>query len=471
MKKFLLKTIIITIVLLTFLLGVNVNAATVTADKQEVKAGETITLTVTPSEARDGVQFNLDYDKTVFEISGVTAENNLSTEYSNETGKVMAYSSGEQTTSKVTVTLKALKDANSSTITVKDFVSGTEEVTTVGSVNVKVNKAEEDKPDGSDTSIDVSKIKASIGRNKSGIYEFSITGLPSDKDLGVYVTNGKNAPTVPNESLLGKTDWHYYSGSMHAGKLTFDVYDLIEKSGDIYMWIYEEKYNASSNSYTHTNLISAQKIERPAQKTLGNRMMCYFHTDKTASTVKENLLSKDRKINLKIGVINDINILKSIKNGEANCLSKLLNYAKTSKSIYTGSIPAQKDCASITNKMKLVDEAYYYVYMTLDDENGKYYPVEDVSLYQALVSSDKEVYALYDYLDSNFKWNLKDDGGDSKPIDINTNNGNNKGDDNTTASGKLPQTGFSIAIVASIIVVAILAVVGAVQYKRYNIKY
>ncbi len=79
MRKFLLKTIILAIVLLAFLFGVNANAATISADKQEIKAGETITLTVTPSEARDGVEFTLDYDKTVFEISGVVAENNLTT--------------------------------------------------------------------------------------------------------------------------------------------------------------------------------------------------------------------------------------------------------------------------------------------------------------------------------------------------------------------------------------------------------
>ena len=97
--------------------------------------------------------------------------------------------------------------------------------------------------------------------------------------------------------------------------------------------------------------------------------------------------------------------------------------------------------------------------MVLDDENGKYFPVEDVSLYQALVYEENngEINKnLFDYLDKNFKWNLGDD---DTTID------------NTTATGKLPQTGASIVIYVAITLVIVAGVIFAVKYKKYNIKY
>lgn len=45
--------------------------------------------------------------------------------------------------------------------------------------------------------------------------------------------------------------------------------------------------------------------------------------------------------------------------------------------------------------------------MELENENGTYYPVEDVSLYQGIVGEKTKF--LYNYLDSNFKWNVSEE--------------------------------------------------------------
>ncbi len=152
MKKSLLKTTILVALLAIVLLASSVNAATVAPKTAEVKAGETVTLTVSPKVSGDGVQFTLDYNRSEFKITGAEAKvegsktEKLSVDYDNGTGIVMAYSTSGKVTDKVTVTLEALKDVENATITVKDFVSGDEEVATVGSTAVKVNPATTVKP-------------------------------------------------------------------------------------------------------------------------------------------------------------------------------------------------------------------------------------------------------------------------------------------------------------------------------------
>jgi len=78
--------------------------------------------------------------------------------------------------------------------------------------------------------------------------------------------------------------------------------------------------------------------------------------------------------------------------------------------------------------------------MQLDDENGKYYPVKDISLYQAHISESAEV-TLADYLDSNFTWNIENGSGGASNIK----------DDPTTSGIKYPNTG-KIALGTGIIV-------------------
>ncbi len=77
----------------------------------------------------------------------------------------------------------------------------------------------------------------------------------------------------------------------------------------------------------------------------------------------------------------------------------------------------------------------------MEDENGKYYPVEDVSLYQGLVSETVGK-NLFDYLDDNFKW------------EIANGNGNNVIDP-TIAPGVYPRTG---AIVIGTVGIALIGI-------------
>ena len=293
---------------------------------------------------------------------------------------------------------------------------------------------------------DPSNIKFTVTED----FYLKVTGLKEDGKYYGFISNGKIAPTVPD------TGWIENENLPVTNKPGFSISKYLEKSGDIYVWIYETQI--VNNVRQNKCIIEAQKIERPALKKIGTRMKCYFLNEETSTHLFEAYNYENaRKINVKIGKVTDKSILRVIKNGETDCLQKLLDYAKNADSIYTGTVPLGRS-ESITNKLNLVNDEYYYVYMVLDDENGKYFPVEDVSLYQALTyeKDGKTSKNLFDYLNDNFKWNL---GNDDTTID------------NTTATGKLPQTGASIVIYVAITLVIVAGVIFAIKYKKYNIKY
>ena len=293
---------------------------------------------------------------------------------------------------------------------------------------------------------DPSNIKFTVTED----FYLKVTGLKEDGKYYGFISNGKIAPTVPD------TGWIENENLPVTNKPGFSISKYLEKSEDIYVWIYETQI--VNNVRQNKCIIEAQKIERPALKKIGTRMKCYFLNEETSTHLFEAYNYENaRKINVKIGKVTDKSILRAIKNGETDCLQKLLDYAKNADSIYTGTVPLGRS-ESITNKLNLVNDEYYYVYMVLDDENGKYFPVEDVSLYQALTyeKDGKTSKNLFDYLNDNFKWNL---GNDDTTID------------NTTATGKLPQTGASIVIYVAITLVIVAGVIFAIKYKKYNIKY
>lgn len=384
---------------------VSVTSVSLNKSTLDIKVGETATLTATinPTNATNK---NVTWESDNTQIATVDTA-----------GKVTAIKEG---TAKITV---KTKDGNY-TATCIVTVSKNDGIVWTDSSNIKFTVTED--------------------------FYLKVTGLKEDGKYYGFISNGKIAPTVPD------TGWIENENLPVTNKPGFSISKYLEKSGDIYVWIYETQI--VNNVRQNKCIIEAQKIERPALKKIGTRMKCYFLNEETSTHLFEAYNYENaRKINVKIGKVTDKSILRAIKNGETDCLQKLLDYAKNADSIYTGTVPLGRS-ESITNKLNLVNDEYYYVYMVLDDENGKYFPVEDVSLYQALTyeKDGKTSKNLFDYLNDNFKWNL---GNDDTTID------------NTTATGKLPQTGASIVIYVAITLVIVAGVIFAIKYKKYNIKY
>lgn len=384
---------------------VSVTSVSLNKSTLDIKVGETATLTATinPTNATNK---NVTWESDNTQIATVDTA-----------GKVTAIKEG---TAKITV---KTKDGNH-TATCIVTVSKNDGIVWTDSSNIKFTVTED--------------------------FYLKVTGLKEDGKYYGFISNGKIAPTVPD------TGWIENENLPVTNKPGFSISKYLEKSGDIYVWIYETQI--VNNVRQNKCIIEAQKIERPALKKIGTRMKCYFLNEETSTHLFEAYNYENaRKINVKIGKVTDKSILRAIKNRETDCLQKLLDYAKNADSIYTGTVPLGRS-ESITNKLNLVNDEYYYVYMVLDDEDGKYFPVEDVSLYQALTyeKDGKTSKNLFDYLNDNFKWNL---GNDDTTID------------NTTATGKLPQTGASIVIYVAITLVIVAGVIFAIKYKKYNIKY
>ena len=245
----------------------------------------------------------------------------------------------------------------------------------------------------------------------------------------------------------------------------------LEKSGDVYFQIVESYLPEGSNKYASKVIYKKTKIERPTYK-LGTKTYSYFFDEYTSTYVYVPNAASDRKMNVKIGKVSDINILRSIKNQENGCMEKLLDYAKKEEGMYNGTLNIGRN-ESITSGLNLVNREYYFVYTVLDDENGKYYPIEDIGLYQAVVA-DSVGKNLFSSIDSQFVWNLPEatepsEEGQNAPAEDNTvkpSEDENKGKTDGTESPNLgPQAGKGIM---ALVVVAVVSGIVFISYRKYR---
>ena len=339
--------------------------------------------------------------------------------------------------------------------------SGKEQTISIKNYEVEGNKIT------ADTTIERTNIKdiafewITDGKTHTGLdLKVKNVSLKEENDYYVYFSNNKDEKItiIDSNSVYNQSQKWKMLNSLDS--IIHSMDEVVANNGDIYIWICE-----IDDTYDVPKIIVvAKKIERIPQLPLGSRLSAYFHSDSTSTFCWEAQGKDDRQVHVKIGTVTDKTILKAIKNGESDCLQKLLTYAKSAESIYTGKMSLGKS-DTITNKMQLVDEAYYYVYMWLDDEEGKYYPVENVSLYQGLVGETVGS-NLYNYLDSEFVWNLEDT--ETKKPDDTADKEKPKDDDGTTAPEKtLPQTG-TIMISTIIILAGVIACIGYIKYKKLS---
>ncbi len=268
---------------------------------------------------------------------------------------------------------------------------------------------------------------------------------------------------------------------------TRDISSYSELNQDLYLWVIQDvklqdyyydsvgKYISHSSKY----VVEGKKITRATLPlnlilqtfNIGSWNDTTKDQGETESTTYMNFnfpsATENRKFTVKIGKVTDKSILSKIQKNDYSGIQELLTYAKKNSSVFskqltTTSIANYRYKDALFDGRKLLeDKQYYYIYIEFDDENGKYYPVEGVTLGQAWFSTSSSNWDLWAYTKSEFKWD--DLSSTYTPTDEEI--------DNTTATGKLPQTGTSIVIYVAMTVVIIAAVILAIKYKRYNIKY
>jgi len=259
-------------------------------------------------------------------------------------------------------------------------------------------------------------------------------------------------------------------------------------NGDIYLTILEYRHRnvpeETKNQDKYKIVVNKQKLTRPKQNILTQRITAFFFDDYT-SLYNWEFNHDSVKYNIEIGRVTDNDILKGIKNGEANSLEKLLAYAKKATPICKTTIAESnaRRADTIFKDFDVIENAYYYSYIYLETENGKYYPVEDIMLYIGKNYTDtngKYTEFLYNYLDKNFTWNIQESKPETSNNNISVNKVQNtvKNDaptsitgnlDNTKASGSIPQTGnLDWITIGMLAVIGTAFGIGYYKSKKYS---
>lgn len=260
----------------------------------------------------------------------------------------------------------------------------------------------------------------------------------------------------------------------------FEKYE--ELNQDLYIWIIQQKYLGSENYYYNENgksimystkfVVEGKKLGRVKLPQL-NLILQSFSVGVWKGTKETNkstwlrfnypTATAKRKFTLKIGRVTDNAILKKIQKNDYSGITELLAYAKKSDAVYNKQLTttsegfySNNDSALFDGRKLLKNKAYYYVYAQLDDENGKYYPIEGVTLAQAYLSSTNNTnWDLWAYTSGDFKWD-----------NLTSTYSLPKTTTKTNTPKKLPYTG------AATIGLVIVAMTGtAVFFKVKNNKY
>lgn len=122
-------------------------------------------------------------------------------------------------------------------------------------------------------------------------------------------------------------------------------------------------------------------------------------------------ISTKRIANYKLGRVTDKSLLKKLKAADYSGFEELLMFAKNdSTNLKSGELKVNdisNEQPALYEQTDLVEGEYYYVYLELDSEEGKYYELDDVNLYQCL--NNNGTLWLTDIYDQRFKWLEEDE--------------------------------------------------------------
>ena len=288
-----------------------------------------------------------------------------------------------------------------------------------------------------------------------------------------FITPNSTKPEF-NESDIN--NYNYYLG----GDKT-NITEYVELNQDLYFWMVERKYDEQSNPHFKF-VVEGQKIERTGYYK-DNRIFNGSTLTGDWTWLKFSNIAwgkHTRNINVKVGKITDVNLLNKLKNKESGAFTDLLEYSKNAKTICNDTLTSttktgdyysgydsmyNNDICLKIQRSDVQHNAYYFVYVSLDDENGKYYPVEAVMLGMATNNPTAEGYGIYFYGSNQFSWDglTIDETTPTEKEPAVTPTSTTQKKDTTTAGGKLPYTGGTFAIILGGVAVLLI---GGYAFKR-----
>lgn len=315
--------------------------------------------------------------------------------------------------------------------------------------------------------------------------DLKISGItPKDDEKNRYyyiITSSSTKPTIPIDES-GSID--LYSDSIEYLIVNTEenyIYDrdidkFVELNQELYIWVIqevrlEESYNNGQNnvSYSTKFVAEGQKLTRPELPQL-NLIVKSFDIGswKSDSDSYENTnirfrfpsAVENRKFTIKIGRVTDNAILKKIQENDYSGITELLTYAKNTEAVYSSSLTAtsenyyRSEQVLFDGSKLLIDDAYYYIYVVFDDEDGKYYPIEGVTLGQAYLSDESEYWDLWAYTSEEFKWN-----------DLSSSYNE---PDTTVAPKEIPKAGITTIVITVLMVLIVSLVISTHKYNKFR---
>lgn len=380
--------------------------------------------------------------------SNVTSDNSISLDKITATMQIgETLKLNATTNSKNNITWKSSKE-NVATVDSNGNVKALEEGITVitatvdnksASCTVTVTKKENN---ANNSESDFSNAKFSYNLESLKYLEITMSDYTKKENSRYYMyiskNKNENITSIPENAAIIVIDNEGIGKAIFNGE---EASKILEYTGTNYIYIIEKNVNDN----TQTVILKAKEMPTIALPSLGLRLDMLLAEPTNTKVYNIVRMNDNRKITYKIGKITSNDILRSFKKDSSSvAYSKLLDYAKNANYMSTGTITTNGLDYNIVNKLNIEKGAYYFVYMVVDNENGKYIDIEDVAIYTE--SNVKEGNALIHF--------------DFADIEV------EEEEDNTVVpDAKLPQTGVSYIIM---IAIGIVVVVGIIAYKKYK---
>lgn len=336
---------------------------------------------------------------------------------------------------------------------------------------------------------DFSNAKFETSLNVTTIESLEVSGITIDKNSNYYyiITSTNSKPEIikgengeVDKSAMEGTIELFKGGSEKKYLFIDNISEYAELSKDMYLWVIQDVkledyyYNEDGKSISHYSelVVSGKKIEKAELKLNSIIRVLNVGYDGTDIRFSFPTVEKNRKFNIKVGKITDAEILSKIQKNDYTGITELLAYAKKNNAIISKTLTTT-DVAEYESDDLLLDgttlsrDDYYFFYIEFDDENGKYAPVEAVTLSQLVMDSGKKTWFFVTVSDDNFKWNnIETTPEEEKPTEEKPTTPETKPEDTTTAPGTIPQTGETTIVIA-LSVIAIVTI-GIIFYKKYK---
>lgn len=336
-----------------------------------------------------------------------------------------------------------------------------------------------------EVSVDFSSANFNITENYPDV-EFTITGIKNANPSYSYyfkITGSTEEPTT-NYSTTDEIENDGWTDLTidDSGNTTMRLIESsVELNQDLYLWVLE--FNNTAEEKVEF-VLKAKKIERPKMPKYAEVFNSYTNVTSKGTILSFNIpwaAKTIRKFDIKIGKVTDNEILQSIKNGESNAFERLTTYAKSTNSIYQEklstsdtSVSGRNDYDSSNGVDKRIelsnveDGAYYYLYVNFDDESGKYYPIEGITLCKAEVPV-QDWYMFFlgndDFTWDDFSQAPVPTGNTTTPEESPT---TPKQDQTTTTKSKLPKTGEGLFIITAFVIIVVMALWLHSKNKKYD---